>query len=115
MFFVLGAARIFFRWHGDEKCPLNLHKCIFDIRPINYKNPPLIKIWYSIRGGGSYKFPKTPKFSAPAAPILTYLYRIYASKTSFLRFLAPQAKILSICTSFLSDFSVKNDDFQRES
>ena len=40
-------------------------------------------------------------------------YRKYTPKTSFLSFLAPQAKILRIFTSFLSDFAVKNDDFQR--
>ena len=43
---------------------------------------------------------KTPKFSAPSAPILTYLYRIYAYKTSFLSFLAPQAIFLAFVHRF---------------
>ena len=64
-------------------------------------------------GGFLLKVQNSPKFSAPSAPILAYLYRKYTPKTSFLSFLAPQAKILRIFTSFLSDFAVKNDDFQR--
>ena len=60
------------------------------------------------------KVQNLPKISAPSAPILAYLYRKYTPKTSFLSFLAPQAKMLSIFARFLSDFAVRNDDFQRE-
>ena len=58
---------------------------------------------------------KIPKFSAPSAPILTYLYRIYAYKTLFFKLFGAAGDFFSICTSFLTDFSVKTDDFQRES
>ena len=58
--------------------------------------------------------PKPPKFSAPSARILMYLYGIYTYKFSFLSLLAPQAKIFGMCTLFRSDFAIKNDHFQRE-
>ena len=73
------------------------------------RTPPLFQMLPK-QGGVSY----LPKISAPSAPILAYLYRKYTPKTSFLSFLAPQAKMLSIFARFLSDFAVRNDDFQRE-
>ncbi len=56
---------------------------------------------------GGWKMKKYNSFSAPPARILGYLYRVYAYKTSFLSFLAPQAKIFSFRTSSNSDFVVK--------
>ena len=45
--------------------------------------------------------------------VLYYRVIQYTYKSSFFSLLAPQA-IFCICTSFRSDFAVKNDDFQRE-
>ena len=78
------------------------------------KKKPLL--WQHLEQGGVFllKVQNLPKISAPSAPILAYLYRKYTPKTSFLSFLAPQAKMLSIFARFLSDFAVRNDDFQRK-
>ena len=79
---------------------------------IHQISPPLVRNMYLTRGG-EFGW-RVPNFSAPPARILGYLYRVYAYKTSFLSFLAPQAKIFSFRTSFYSDYSTKNDVFQRQ-
>ena len=78
------------------------------------KKQPLFQMLPKQGGVFLLKVQNFPKCSASSAPILAYLYRKYTPKTSFLSFLAPQAKMLSIFARFLSDFAVKNDDFQRE-